>query len=144
MAPLDPPSSTILLVEDNPDDAHLAMIEFEDAGVRNEIVLLDDGDQAVRYLRCTEPYTSATAPGLVLLDLHLPKIEGHEVVQLVHDDPALRAIPIVVVSVPTELTWVEEQFSHAIAGTLAKPILIEPLCEVLDAIDGLGRGFLLT
>jgi CheY-like chemotaxis protein len=136
-------SSTILLVEDNPDDANLAMIEFEDAGVRNEIVLLDDGDQAIRYLRCHPPYEEAGRPGLVLLDLHLPKLEGHEVLQLVQADAELCTIPIIVVSVPTELAWVQEQFGDAIAGTLAKPILVDPLGDVLAEIDALGRDFLL-
>jgi CheY-like chemotaxis protein len=143
MSVYDVVSSTILLVEDNPDDANLAMIEFEDAGVRNEIVLLDDGDQAIRYLRGADPYLGAPRPGLVLLDLHLPKLEGHEVLQLVQADDGLRTIPIIVVSVPTELAWVEEQFSHAIAGTLAKPILVDPLLEVLDGVDALGQDFLL-
>lgn len=138
----DPRSSVIVLVEDNPDDAHLAMIEFEDAGVANEVILLEDGEQIVRYLRRDPPYADAERPGLILLDLHLPKIDGHEVLQMVDDDPSLRTIPIIVVSVPTELTWVVEQFSHLVAGTLAKPILIDPLLDLLDSIDGLGRSFL--
>ena len=141
-APTDPPS-TILLVEDNPDDAFLAMIELEDAGVTNEIVLLDDGEQALRYLRAEPPYASATRPGLVLLDLHLPKIDGHEVLQQVDLDTALQRIPIVVVSVPTELVWAQEEFGHLISGVLPKPILIDPLLATLDGIDGLGSRFLL-
>jgi two-component system, response regulator len=135
-------SSTIVLVEDNPDDAHLAMIEFEDAGVANEIVLLEDGEQIVRYLRRQGPYADAPTPGLILLDLHLPKIEGHEVLQLVDDDADLRQIPIIVVSVPTELTWVEEQFAHLVAGVLPKPILIDPLVELVSSIEALGPRFL--
>jgi CheY-like chemotaxis protein len=136
--------STILLVEDNPDDAYLAMIEFEDAGVRNEVVLLEDGEQTLRYLRHEPPFDDAPTPGLVLLDLHLPKIDGHEVLQEIDGDPALQRIPIVVVSVPTELTWAQEQFGHLLSGVLPKPILIDPLREVLAAIDGLGAGFLVA
>jgi CheY-like chemotaxis protein len=134
--------STILLVEDNPDDAYLAMIEFEDAGVRNEVVLLEDGEQTLRYLRREAPYTEAPTPGLVLLDLHLPKIDGHEVLQEIDGDRSLQRIPIVVVSVPTELTWAQEQFGHLLSGVLPKPILIDPLREVLASIDGLGATFL--
>jgi CheY-like chemotaxis protein len=135
-------SSTIVLVEDNPDDAHLALIEFEDAGVVNEIVVLEDGEQIVRYLRREGAYADAPRPGLVLLDLHLPKIDGHEVLQLVDADDDLRSIPIIVVSVPTELTWFVEQFSHLVAGVLPKPIMIEPLLELIESIEGLGESFL--
>ena len=142
MAP-DVRSSTIVMVEDNPDDVHLAMIEFEDAGVANEVVLLEDGEQIVRYLRREPPYADAEVPGLVLLDLHLPKIDGHEVLQMVVDEPSLQSIPIIVVSVPTELTWVVEQFDQVIAGVLPKPILIDPLLDLLGSIDALGRSFLL-
>lgn len=143
MAP-DAASSTIVLVEDNPDDAHLALIELEDAGVRNQIVLLDDGEQALRYLRAQDPFTGTAPPGLILLDLHLPKLDGHEVLQAIDADPTIARVPIVVVSVPTELTWVQEEYGHLIAGTLPKPILIDPLLETLASIDGLGTGFLVT
>lgn len=136
--------STILLVEDNPDDAYLAMIEFEDAGVRNEVVLLEDGEQTLRYLRGEAPYVGAPTPGLVLLDLHLPKIDGHEVLQEIDGDTGLQRIPIVVVSVPTELAWAQEQFGHLLSGVLPKPILIDPLREVLASIEGLGAGFLVA
>jgi CheY-like chemotaxis protein len=141
MSLIDAPSS-ILLVEDNPDDSHLAMIEFEDAGVTNEVILLEDGEQAVQYLRRRPPFVEAARPGLVLLDLHLPRLDGHEVLQDIESEPGLRSIPIIVVSVPTELTWVQEEYGHVIAGVLPKPILIDPLCEVLDRIEHLGAGFL--
>jgi two-component system response regulator len=143
MAP-DAAPSTIVLVEDNPDDAHLALIELDDAGVRNEIVLLDDGEQALRYLRAQDPFAGAPPPGLVLLDLHLPKLDGHEVLQAIDADADAPRVPIVVVSVPTELTWVQEEYGHLIAGVLPKPILIGPLRETLATIDGLGTGFLVT
>lgn len=139
---LDVPPSSILLVEDNPDDSFLAMIEFEDAGVTNEVILLEDGEQAVRYLRRQPPFGDVDRPGLVLLDLHLPRLDGHEVLQDIDTDAELRTLPIIVVSVPTELTWVQAEFGHVISGVLPKPILIDPLCEVLDSIDGLGATFL--
>lgn len=136
-------SSMILLVEDNPDDVHLARLELEDAGVRNELTLLEDGEAALRYLRQQDPYLGAPVPGLVLLDLHLPRVDGHEVLQVIASEPRLQAIPLVVVSVPTELGWVQDQFAEVIDGVLAKPIMIDPLVEVLDSIDGLGSRFLL-
>lgn len=135
-------SSTIVVVEDNPDDALLLTIEFEDAGVRNPLVLLEDGEEALRFLRREAPHADAPAPGLVLLDLHLPRIDGHEVLRAVAAEPRLRTIPIIVVSVPTELTWAEAEFGDILAGVLPKPVEVAPLSEVLDETP-LGASFLL-
>jgi CheY-like chemotaxis protein len=132
----------ILLVEDNPDDAHLAMIEFEDAGITVPVTLVEDGEAALQYLRCEPPYETHPRPTLVLLDLHLPKIDGHEVLQEVDGDDTLADIPIIVVSVPTELTWVKEEFSHVISGVLPKPIEVHELRMVLAAIPSLGPDVL--
>jgi CheY-like chemotaxis protein len=137
-----PGTTTIVVVEDNPDDAHLVRIEFEDAGVTNDLVVLDDGDAALRFLRRHEPFADAPTPGLVLLDLHLPRVDGHEVLEAIERDESLRAPPVVMMSVPTELAWVEEHYGHLVAGVLAKPISVEALTRTVATIDRLGPGFL--
>ncbi len=144
MVPPDHPSASpaVLLVEDNPDDAHLLELEFEDAGIGNELVVVGDGDVALRYLRRLDPFEDVALPGLVLLDLHLPKVDGHEVLQIVDGDPALGGIPIVVVSVPTELEWVSREYGHVIAGVLPKPVTIQELTVLVAGIEGLGSSFL--
>ncbi len=126
----------ILLVEDNPDDALLTRIEFEDAGLANPLVVVDDGEDALRYLRCREPHLNVSKPCLVLLDLHLPRVDGPEVLEEVERDSDLQAIPIVVVSAPTELDWVEQRFSAVITGVLPKPIEATALLSLVT--DRLG------
>lgn len=138
---LSPPPA-VLLVEDNPDDAHLLELEFEDAGIGNELVVVGDGDVALRYLRRAQPFQDAGIPGLVLLDLHLPKVDGHEVLEAVDSDPELGGIPIVVVSVPTELEWVSREYGHVIEGVLPKPVTIPDLTVLVAGIAGLGPSFL--
>ena len=123
----------ILLVEDNPDDALLTRIEFEDAGLTNHLVVVEDGEDALNYLRRSGPYTGVATPRLVLLDLHLPRVDGREVLEEVEQDPTLQQIPIIVVSAPTELDWVEERFSEVITGVLPKPIGAPALIELTSA-----------
>lgn len=123
----------ILLVEDNPDDALLTRIEFEDAGLANPLIVVEDGQDALDYLRRTGQYSQATTPRLVLLDLHLPRVDGAEVLEEVEADPALQLIPIVVVSAPTELDWVVARFSDVITGVLAKPIEAPALVQLIAA-----------
>lgn len=136
-------SETILLVEDNPDDANLARIEFEDGGITNDLVVVDDGEAALRFLRREPPFGTVPTPGLVLLDLHLPKISGVEILRQVETDGGdLRGLPIVVMSVPTELGWVSEQWGHLIAGVLPKPLEAQALIDTVESIEALGPGFL--
>lgn len=137
-----PPTPAVLLVEDNPDDVHLLELEFEDEGIGNELVVVGDGDLALRYLRRADPFEGVTRPGLVLLDLHLPKIDGHEVLDAVRGDPGLGDIPIVVVSVPTELEWVDREYGNVISGVLPKPVTVQELDVLIAGTDGLGPGFL--
>jgi CheY-like chemotaxis protein len=135
-------SDTILLIEDNPDDANLARIEFEDGGIANELVVVDDGEAALRYLRREPPFDTMPSPGLVLLDLHLPKISGPEILREVEQDGELRALPIVVMSVPTDLGWVTEEWGHLVVGVLPKPLQARALVDTVATIDALGPGFL--
>ena len=139
MARFDVASSTIVLVEDNPDDAHLAMIEFEDAGVRNDIVLLDDGDQAIRYLRQDAPYTDAARPGLVLLDLNLPKLDGREVLRAIKSDPDLCSIPVIVLTTSSDSTDIEVAYQNHANSFITKPTDFD---EFLHAIETMHEYWL--
>src|ERR1700735_5553550 len=82
----------ILLVEDSPDDADL-MLEALNAGTLNfRVTLVDDGEEAIAYLRGDGARTASAIPDLILLDLHLPKMNGHEVLAEIKQDMMLRRI----------------------------------------------------
>ena len=132
----------ILLVEDNPDDALLTRIEFEDSGILNPLFVVDDGAAALQYLRHEGPHRDARRPGLVLLDLHLPRVDGHEVLAEIEQDDDLRSIPIIVVSAPTELDQVQERFADVIIGALPKPVETPALREVLRGAARLDSNLL--
>lgn len=88
----------ILLVEDDDDDANLMVDALRQGRLPVHITVIDNGEQAIDYLTGAGADASAVRPDLVLLDLHLPRKNGHEVLAEIRRDPVLRRIPIVVLT----------------------------------------------
>jgi CheY-like chemotaxis protein len=88
----------VLLVEDSPDDADLMMEAMKDGELTLRVTLVEDGEQALEYLYRQGPYANASRPNLILLDLHLPRKNGHEVLAEIKEDAALRRIPVVILT----------------------------------------------
>ncbi len=88
----------ILMVEDDPDDALLTMETLEDSQMSNNVTLVEDGVEAITYLRQQGNFATAAQPDLILLDLNLPKKTGHEVLAEIKNDPNLRRIPVIMLS----------------------------------------------
>src|SRR3546814_20706597 len=95
----------ILLVEDNPDDVELTRIAFAEANVANRLEVVGDGAQALDYLCARGEYEHrdpGDLPPIVLLDLHLPKVDGREVLQELRANDKTRGLPVVVLTPRTE------------------------------------------
>jgi len=88
----------ILMVEDSPDDADLMADALAESDFHSEVTVLEDGEQAVFYLRRLGDYAAALRPDLILLDLHLPRKSGHEVLAEIKEDTDLRLIPVVIMT----------------------------------------------
>jgi|SRR5579859_4722910 len=88
----------ILLVEDAPGDVRLASEALKLLPIENRIHVAADGQEALNYLRQRESYAGESLPDLVLLDLNLPRVNGHEVLQKMKNDPRLKHIPVVVLT----------------------------------------------
>src|SRR5215813_7592926 len=90
----------ILLVEDNPEDVELTMTALEEYNLANEVVVVNNGEEALNYLYCRGNYASRPSdnPAVMLLDLKLPKVNGLEVLQQVKSDEKLKLIPVVVLT----------------------------------------------
>ena len=91
----------ILLVEDSPDDAELAIHALRREHLANNILVIGDGEEALDFLFCRGQFAERSferPPKLVLLDLKLPKVDGIEVLRQLKDDPRTRAIPVVVLT----------------------------------------------
>src|SRR5207245_5041434 len=88
----------ILLVEDNPADVRMTVEALKDCRVSNKLSVVEDGEQALMFLRRHDGYAGRTRPDLILLDLNLPRKDGHEVLAEIKADPELCKIPVVVLT----------------------------------------------
>ncbi len=94
-------SILILMADDDPDDQMLAKDALEESRVRNELRLVDDGEQLIDYLKHQGKYAdpdSSPRPGLILLDLNMPRMDGREALSLIKADASLRRIPVVILT----------------------------------------------
>jgi len=88
----------ILLVEDSPNDAELMMEALQEGALAVNVTIVEDGEEAIKYLRRQEHHGNASRPNLILLDLHLPRKNGHEVLEEIKQDAHLRLIPVVIMT----------------------------------------------
>jgi chemotaxis family two-component system response regulator Rcp1 len=125
----------ILLVEDNPGDARLAVEALKDSKIHNNLYHVEDGVEAMRFLHREERYAEVPLPDLILLDLNLPRKDGREVLEEIKDDPALKLIPVVVLTTSeAERDLVRTYGLHANAYVV-KPIDLDRFIEVVRAIE---------
>jgi chemotaxis family two-component system response regulator Rcp1 len=126
----------ILLVEDNPGDARLAVEALKESKVCNSLYHVEDGVQAMRFLRRQEEYAGMPLPDLILLDLNLPRRDGREVLEEIKGDPELRIIPVVVLTTSAaERDLLKTYHLHANAY-IVKPIDLDQFIEIVHAIEG--------
>jgi two-component system, chemotaxis family, response regulator Rcp1 len=88
----------ILMVEDNPADVGLTIEALDEEGVRHHVSVVEDGFEALAFLHRDEAFADAPRPDLILLDLNIPKMQGHEFLGEMRKDPDLKEIPVIVFS----------------------------------------------
>jgi CheY-like chemotaxis protein len=122
----------ILLVEDNPLDAELSMRGLQSAKLLNRIVWLKDGQEALDYIYRRGRYVQRDAadPGLILLDLKMPRVDGLEVLATLKGDPDKKNIPVVVMTSSQEEKDVVKSYDLGANSYVVKPVNFEDLTEV--------------
>ncbi len=121
----------ILLVEDNDDDVILLRESMKDEGLLNVLHVVRDGEEALAYLRREGPYADARRPGLVLLDINMPRKNGFEVLRELKDEPELRSIPIVMLTTSSRDEDIVRSYSDGACSFITKPVLFEDLRRVV-------------
>jgi two-component system response regulator len=116
-------SKTLLLVEDNPTDEKLTVRAFNKSGVGSEIVVVRDGAEALDYLFATGSHANRKGlPAVVLLDLKLPRIDGHEVLRRIRANDRTKLIPVVILTASKEQEDVVRSYALGANAYVRKPV----------------------
>ena len=134
---------TILICDDDEDDRLLTQQALEDAHVSNNVAFVEDGEMLLDYLYQRGAYAGelgkAPRPGLILLDLNMPKMDGREALKVIKGDPDLRGIPVVVLSTSRLDEDVIKSYQLGVNSFITKPVTFSGLVEAMNV---LGRYWL--
>ena len=125
----------VLLVEDNPSDVYLTQVAFRRRPSESQIHVVEDGVQAMAFLRRELPYSAAPRPDLVLLDLNLPRKDGYKVLGEMKADEELRRIPVIVLTTSTATADIERCYDHHANCSIAKPVDFDDFERVVREIE---------
>jgi CheY-like chemotaxis protein len=125
----------VLLVEDDPGDVLMTREAFEHHKINNQLHVVSDGVEAIKFMRRQEPYQDAPRPGLVLLDLNLPRKDGREVLAEVKGDPELCDIPIVVLTTSAAEEDILRSYKAHANAYVTKPVDFRRFLEIVRQID---------
>jgi CheY-like chemotaxis protein len=125
----------VLLVEDDDGDVLRTREAFEHYKIRNKLHVVNDGEQAMRFLRQAGEYADAPRPGLILLDLNLPRRDGREVLAELKDDPELCVIPVVVLTTSEAEEDILRSYRLHANAYVSKPVDFDRFIEVIRQID---------
>jgi len=128
-------SIDILLVEDNPGDVRLTRELLKESKIHNNLAVVDNGEDALNFLRRGARYPDAPAPDLILLDLNLPRKNGAEVLASIKSDPALRRIPVVVLTSSKAEEDIAKTYDLHANCYISKPVGLEQFAAVVKSID---------
>lgn len=131
----------ILLVEDNVEDASLTMETLAEGRVRNNVTVLDDGVEALTYLRREGQYATSPRPDLILLDLNLPRKSGHEVLEEIKEDADLKHIPVVILSTSSASSDVLNAYKRHANCYVTKPIDLDEFIGTVRKIEDFWISF---
>lgn len=126
----------ILLVEDSPADAELAMRALKKKKLANNLVWVRDGEEALNFIFCRGPYKDRTngMPKLILLDLKLPKVDGIEVLRAVKADPTTATVPVVMLTSSQEERDIIESYKLGVNSYIVKPVDFDKFLEMVSQV----------
>ena len=128
-------SGSILLVEDNLGDVRLVKEALRGSLISRTLDVVRDGEQAMAFLRRQAPFTQAQRPRLILLDLNLPRKDGREVLAEIKCDPALKSIPVVILTTSSADEDIAKSYESHANCYLTKPIGLDEFIRIIKLIE---------
>ncbi|MBN1930489.1 MAG: response regulator [Desulfobacterales bacterium] len=127
----------ILYADDDPEDRMLVKDALEESRLANELHFVEDGEELMDYLHRRGKYSelkNTLYPGLILLDLNMPKKDGREALEEIKEDPILRRIPIVVLTTSKAEEDIYRSYDLGVSGFIVKPVTFESLTEAIKIL----------
>ena len=129
------PQVEILLVEDSPGDVRLTIEALADAKISNKISVTSDGIEALSFLRREGEFKDASRPGLILLDLNMPRMDGREFLEIVKNDDEYRNIPVVVLTTSQADSDILKSYNLRANCYITKPVDLDQFLVVVQGIQ---------
>ncbi|MGI9533990.1 MAG: response regulator [Thermodesulfobacteriota bacterium] len=125
----------ILIVEDNPGDARLAVEALTEGKIANKISIVEDGVEAISFLRRENGYSDAPRPDLILLDLNLPKMNGKDVLAIIKKDLELKRIPVVILTTSDADQDIFATYELHANCYITKPVDFDQFINVIQSVE---------
>ncbi|MEO0620539.1 MAG: response regulator, partial [Pseudomonadota bacterium] len=126
----------ILIAEDDPDDRMFMRDAFDESDFEHEIAFVENGEELLSYLKGEGEYASAPRPGLILLDLNMPKMDGRTALLHIKANPSLRRIPVIVLTTSRAEEDIEQTYDLGVSSYISKPSSADGLKEVIATLNG--------
>jgi CheY-like chemotaxis protein len=129
-------NQAILLVEDNPDDVLITKRALSKGKISNALYVVNNGEEAIKFLRKEDEYKGVCTPALVLLDLNMPKMDGFQVLKEIKNDEILKSIPIIVLTTSDRDNDIDDAYKYGCNSYIVKPVSFENFIKtVIDIKD---------
>ncbi|MEH2048516.1 response regulator [Nostoc sp.] len=125
----------VLLVEDNPGDVQLTRIALEDSKISIHLNVVEDGVEAMAFLRKQEKYAKVIHPDIILLDLNLPRKDGREVLAEIKGDKNLKRIPVVVLTTSQAEEDILKAYNLSANCYITKPVDFDQFVKIIQSIE---------
>ena len=126
--------TVILMADDDPDDRAMTQEAFRECRVANELRFVEDGERLMSYLHRKKGYENAPWPGLILLDLNMPRKDGRQALAEIKSDPGLRRIPVVILTTSRAEEDMLRGYELGAASYISKPVTYDRLVELMATI----------
>lgn len=126
----------ILIAEDDEDDYLLTLEALKEAGVNNDVHWVKDGEEVLEYLnaKARSNGTAANLPGIILLDLNMPRKDGREVLAEIKSNPVFRKIPVIVLTTSSAETDIANAYELGVNSFIQKPVRFNDLVELIQTV----------